>query len=86
MSKHQIVKRDESTVLWKYWGKTYKCQILPQLCPACCARALVGLPTRLREEQPDKTNVVCLTILGGCNHGYELDIDAECLSCEWEIE
>lgn len=65
-----------TTLLWAVIGKgSFECQILPQDCSLCHADAtLVGLPPTELAKQPDETNVVCLPSLGGCNHGFAMDV------------
>ena len=63
-------------LLWSFGKKVFRCLIVPRPCPICRADGtLVGLPAPILKKQPDKTNVVCHPAFGGCNHGFELDID-----------
>jgi len=45
-------------------------------CPACGRRAVVMLPRHLVAIQPDETNAVCLHLIGGCDQGFAIDVDA----------
>lgn len=81
----KITKCLNDTVLWTINKKTYKCQWLPNDCPKCNKQTLVALPPPIRDIQPDKTNVVCLSApaFGGCNHGFEMkSVSPEVLACE----
>lgn len=68
-------QKQNDKLLWTYRNQTYSCQILPNQCPICKATGtLVGLPPFLVKKQPDKTNIVCHPGIGGCNHGFEMDV------------
>jgi len=55
------------------WPCGEKTDILPQKCQFCRKQALVLLSRLALSVQPDKTNVDCHPLLGGCNHGFELE-------------
>jgi hypothetical protein len=62
-----------STLLW-YVGGVFVESKIERCCPLCGVRAIVALPAVLLAEQPDDTTHVCHPSLGGCNHGFALDI------------
>lgn len=71
--------------VWFVKGKAYDCVILPRNCPKCGVHALVGLPKPVIKAQPDETNIVCHPAIGGCNHGFFMEVLPSLLAKEKKL-
>jgi hypothetical protein len=49
----------------------------PRRCDLCGADAVLPLNARTRMAQPDATTHVCHPVLGGCNHGFTVYVEAQ---------
>jgi hypothetical protein len=65
-------RRPITMIEWLIGETTYHCDVLGTRCPKCGEMAVVELPPPERAKQTDGTTHVCLHLIGGCNHGFEV--------------